>query len=114
MTLRYFPQDGEPLLPKVPAIYVPTQASSDIFGSTPEIMTMEELKLLEEDFERYSSFNSDLTLLFKDRLLIQALLVMRRIFTQANLEHPHWLYLGSFCLCFWISFLFGSTKRGWI
>ena len=59
-------------------------------------MTMEELKLLEEDFERYSSFNSDLTLLFKDRLLIQALLVMRRIFIQSKLRYPHWLYLGSF------------------
>ena len=59
-------------------------------------MTMEELKLLEEDFERNSlSFNSDLQLLFKERLLIQALLVMRRIFTQANLGHPHWLYLES-------------------
>ena len=31
MLLRHFPQDGEPLLPKVPAIYVPTQASSDIY-----------------------------------------------------------------------------------
>jgi ankyrin repeat protein len=86
MTLRYFPQDGEPLLPKVPANCVPTQASSVIFGSATEIMTMEELKLLEEDS----------TSLFKEQLLIQALLVMRRIFTQANLEHPHWLYLESF------------------
>jgi hypothetical protein len=95
MTLRYFPQDGEPLLPKVPAICVPTRASSNIFGSADEIMTMEELKLLEQDFERNSSSNSDLTLLFEERLLIQALLVMRRIFTQANLGHPHWLYLES-------------------
>nr|CAH0106526.1 unnamed protein product [Daphnia galeata] len=94
MALRYFPQDGEPLLPKVPAICVPTRASSVIFGSADEIMTMEELKLLEEDFERNSSSsNSNLALLFKERLLIQALLVMRRIFTQANLGHPHWLYL---------------------
>ena len=54
MTLRYFPQDGEPLLPKVPAICVPTRASSVIFGSAAEIMTMEELKLLEEDFDRNS------------------------------------------------------------
>jgi hypothetical protein len=96
MALRYFPQDGEPLLPKVPAICVPTRASSVIFGSAAEIMTMEELKSLEQDFERNFSSNSDLTLLFKDRLLIQALLVMRRIFTQANLGHPHWLYLESF------------------
>ena len=96
MALRYFPQDGEPLLPKVPAICVPTQASSVIFGSAAEIMTMEELKLLEDDFEHNSSSNSDLPFLFKRRLLIQALLVMRRIFTQANLGHPHWLYLESF------------------
>ena len=54
MTLRYFPQDGEPLLPKVPANCVPTRASSNIFGSAAEIMTMEELKLLEEDFDRNS------------------------------------------------------------
>ena len=95
MTLRYFPQDGEPLLPKVPAICVPTQASSVIFGSAAEIVTMEELKFWEEDFERNSSFNSESTWLFKERFLIQALLVMRRIFTQANLGNPHWLYLES-------------------
>nr|CAH0102793.1 unnamed protein product [Daphnia galeata] len=57
---------------------------------------MEELKSLEEDFERKSSFNCHLPFLFKERIKIQALLVIRRIFTQANLEHPHWLYLESF------------------
>jgi ankyrin repeat protein len=88
MTLRYFPQDGEPLLPKVPAIYVPTRASSIIFGSAAEIMTMEEIKLLEED-----SMNEDYWIPFKEQLLIQALLVMRRIFT--DLGHPHGLYLES-------------------
>ena len=98
MALRYFPQDGEPLLPKVPAICVPTQDSSYIFGSDAEIMTMEELKLLKEDVERNSlSFKrNNLPFLFKRRLLIQALLVMRRIFSQSNLGHPHWLYLESF------------------
>nr|CAH0106535.1 unnamed protein product [Daphnia galeata] len=97
MTLRYFPQDGEPLLPKVPAICVPTRASSVIFGSAAEIMTMEELKLLKEDVERNSSSSkrNSLPLLFKRRFLIQALLVMRRIFIQSNLGHPHWLYLES-------------------
>jgi hypothetical protein len=61
-------------------------------------MTMEELKLLKEDVERNSSSSkrNNLPLLFKERLLIQALLVMQRIFSQSNLGHPHWLYLESF------------------
>jgi hypothetical protein len=92
MTLRYFPQDGESLLPKIPALNVPSAASSVVFGSAVEVMTMEELKLLQEDFERYH-MSLDEQLPFVKQLKIQALLVIRRIFTQVNLGHPHWIYL---------------------
>ncbi len=93
MTLRYFPSDGEPLLPKIPDVSVPTVASSVFFGSAVEVMTMEELDLMEEDLKRdlYRGERLTITKLIQR----QALLVIRRITSQSNNEHPHWLYLVS-------------------
>jgi hypothetical protein len=38
MTLRYFPADGEPLLPKIPGVCVPSVASSVVFGSAVHVL----------------------------------------------------------------------------
>jgi hypothetical protein len=96
MTLRYFPQDGAPLLPKIPAPYVPSEASSFVFGSTVEIMTIEELDILQEDFEHSNlSSDSEVHLSCAMRMKMQAVFVVRRISTQANLGHIYRLYLES-------------------
>jgi hypothetical protein len=93
MTLRYFPSDGEPLLPKIPDVSVPSVASSVVFGSAVEVISMEELDLLEEDLKRDLYRGERLT--SKKLIQRQALLVIRRITSQSNNEHPHWLYLVS-------------------
>jgi hypothetical protein len=85
MKLRYFPSDGEPLLPKTPYEGVTSAASSVVFGSAEEVMTMEELDLLEEDFERNKA-NRDLEVRLRCnvRMQRQCLLVIRRISSQTN------------------------------
>ena len=91
MTLRYFPTYGEPLLPKLPNVHVPTVLSSVIFGSAVEVATIEELDLLQQDFQR--NYLDDRLPCVK-RMVIQALLVSRRISAQEHLGHPlYWLYL---------------------
>jgi ankyrin repeat protein len=97
MTLRFFPTDGEPL-PKTPAVSVVSAASSVAFGSAVEVATMEELDLLQEDFEQhhpvFDNGGDDVSYLLKGiRMNIQALLVTRRISSQADLKQPYWLYL---------------------
>jgi hypothetical protein len=52
MTLRYFPTDDGPLLPKLPNVLAPSVSSSFIFGSAVEVATIEQLDLLQEDFQR--------------------------------------------------------------
>jgi hypothetical protein len=94
MNLRYFSQDGE-LLPKISDEYVPSAASSVVFGSAVEYMTMEELDLLQEDFDRnFVLFNRDFRISFKIR--IQALLQIRRILYQTkHRKHLCWFNLQS-------------------
>jgi hypothetical protein len=90
MTLRHFPTDGGDPLPKLPNFNVPSESSSIIFGSAVEVATIEELHLLEEDFVRNNSgFYWRFGL---KRVLIQALLVIRRISAQEHLGHLQCLY----------------------
>ena len=98
MTLRYFPTDGGSPLPKLPNVLVPSVSSSVIFESAVEVATIEELDLLQEDFERnffWSSGMREMRVPCVKRLVIQALLFIRRISDQEDLEHPNWLYLQS-------------------
>jgi hypothetical protein len=85
--LRFFPADGEPI-PKIPAVWPMSVPSAVVFGSTVEVMTLEELNLFEEN-------RKTLDLNGIKEVLIQALLVIRRYSSQNNLEHPYWLYLHS-------------------
>jgi hypothetical protein len=96
MTLRYFPIYGESLLPKAHAVCVPTESYAVVFGSEVEFTTMEELDLLQEDLERCSSLFTNAALPCVKRMLIQSLLVIRRIFTQANPGQLCWSYLKHF------------------
>ena len=97
MTLCYFPTNGESLLPKGHDVCVPSVSYAVVFGSAVEFTTMEELDLLQKDLERYSSWDANpARLSVKRMLIIQALLVTRRIFTQSNLIHPHRSYLKNF------------------
>jgi hypothetical protein len=90
MTLRCCPEDGQPLLPKIPDISVfSSEASSLIYGSAIEVMSLEELDILQANFENGVQPQG------YERIKIQALLVLRRISTQANLDYPHWLYFKS-------------------
>ena len=91
MTLRHFPQDGGPSIPK--AVCVPSEAFSVVFGSTVEVMTMEELDVLKEDFLNFSLSDRNVKYLIAKRFKIQAFLTIRRIPILANLRHPFWLYL---------------------
>nr|CAH0108920.1 unnamed protein product [Daphnia galeata] len=95
MTLRYFPTDGGDLLLKLPNVLVPSELTSVIFGSAVEVATIEELDLLQKDFERNYFPDADRRLPCVKRMLIQAFLVIRRITTQEHLGHPHWFYLES-------------------
>jgi hypothetical protein len=72
-------------------VHVPSEAFSVVFGSAVEVMSIEELDLLQEDMDSILSLID--YQLFIRRLKIQALLVIRRISVQANLEHLHRLYL---------------------
>ena len=95
MSLRYFPtEDGDDPLPKLPNVHVPSVLSSVFFGSAVEVATREELDLLQQDFER-NYLNVGMQIPCAKRMLIQALLVIRRISAQEDLGHPHWLYLES-------------------
>jgi hypothetical protein len=91
MTLRHFPQDGGPSIPK--AVCVPSEAFSVVFGSTVEVMTMEELDVLKEEFLNFSLSDRNVKYLIAKRFKIQAFLTIRRIPILANLRHPFWLYL---------------------
>ena len=92
ITLRYFPTDGGPLITKVPNVHVRSVLSSVISGSAVEFTTMEELDLLQQDLERnYLDRNTRFPCV--KRVVIQALLVIRRFSDQEHLGHPHWLYL---------------------
>ena len=104
MTLRYCPEDGQPLLPKIPDVSVSSEASSLIYGSATEVMSLEELDILQANFE--NGFQPQ----FRERIKIQGLLVLRRITTQANLEYPHRLYLKR--LSYFADFYFDDLKIG--
>lgn len=96
MTLRYFPTTGESLLPKAHALRVQSVSYATVFGSAVEFTTMEELDLLQEDLERCSSLFTNAGLPCVKRMLIQSLLVTRRIFIQTNPGHLCWPYLKNF------------------
>ncbi|EFX75506.1 hypothetical protein DAPPUDRAFT_323126 [Daphnia pulex] len=49
MDLRY--GVCEPLLPKPPQVYVPSSASGRVFGSTQELMSVEEMTLFPEEYQ---------------------------------------------------------------
>ncbi len=85
--LRYFPADGEPLLPKIPYVPVPSVASSVVFGSAVEVASIEELNLLEEHL-RSNILDSE----YIRGVRRQSLLVSRRISHQANHSYPYQLY----------------------
>ncbi|EFX79961.1 hypothetical protein DAPPUDRAFT_103800 [Daphnia pulex] len=51
MNLRYFPDDGEPPLPKTPYVGVTFVASPMVFGPAVEVMSIEGMNLFEEYFE---------------------------------------------------------------
>ena len=93
MTLRHFPTDGGDLLPKLPNFNVPSESSSFIFGSAVEVATIKKLHLLELKCCRrdcwgfFTRFKPSVK-----RVLIQALLVIRRISAQEHLGHLQWLY----------------------
>jgi hypothetical protein len=92
MTLRYFPADGDPLLPKTPYVGVPSDSSSIVFGSVVEVMSMEGLDLLQQDFERNAfSIHRGVQFSFQKRMKLQALQVIRRICH----GHLSWLYIRS-------------------
>nr|CAH0112565.1 unnamed protein product [Daphnia galeata] len=93
MTLRYFPQDGGDVMPKLPNFNVPSESSSFIFGSAVEVATIEELDLLQEDLKQ-NYLNVQMPIQCLGRMVIQALLVLQRI--SHHLGHPHWLYPQSF------------------
>jgi hypothetical protein len=98
MTLRYSPALGQPLIPKLPAVCVPSVLYSSVFESAVEVATMEEMDLLQEDFARnyLSLLDDDMRLPCVKRMVIQAHLVIRRISSQANyIGNPDWLYLKS-------------------
>ena len=113
MILRSF----QPILLKIPNACVSSASSSVVFESAVELMSEEELKLLQEDFERnYLPLHARQTRLpcFK-RMQIQALLVIRRISSELN-NGPYWLYLKcllKFGECFshdaWGSGVFNSV-----
>jgi hypothetical protein len=100
MTLRYFPTDGGDLIPKLSNFHVPSESSSFIFGSAVEVATIEELDLLQEDFQRTIYWDDKyLHIQFRQcskRMVIQALFVIRRISAPEQIGHPqHWSYLQS-------------------
>jgi hypothetical protein len=109
MTLRYFPQDGELILPKTPAVCVPSEASSVVFGSDVEVITMEEIDFLQEEFENHSLFVYHAQIQCMKRWQIQALLVILRISSQAHHGHLHWLYLE--CLFSFTEFVFARMRE---
>ena len=82
-------------LPKIPATSVLSDASSVVFESANEVMEIEELNLLQEELNRNYRPLDQFGLLhpYNKRMQLQALLVIRRISTQAT--HPNWLYLES-------------------
>ncbi len=93
MTLRHFPTDGGDPLPKLPNFNVPSESSSFIFGSAVEVATIKELHLLQlkccgrDCWGFLTRFKPS-----AKRVLIQALLVTRRISAQEHLGHLQWLY----------------------
>ncbi len=111
MTLRYFPADGEPLLPKTPYVGVPSVASSVVFGSAEEVISMEGLDHLKEHFE-HDFFSSELNvrLTCKKQMQRQALLVIQRVTSQSNSERLSSLYLKSL-LRFGTGFLFENRMN---
>ncbi len=74
MILRYFPAEGEPLLPKAPDVHIQYADSFLVLGSEIEVVSKEELIVFQEDFERYSFsiHPDDLRLFFEKRMKIQA------------------------------------------
>jgi hypothetical protein len=86
---RYFPTDGGDPLPKLPNVHVPSLLSSVIFGSAVEVVTIEELDLLKEDFQRNYLPDVNMQIPCAKRVLIQALLIIRKISSQEHLGHPH-------------------------
>jgi hypothetical protein len=95
MSLRYFPADGEPLLPKIPhSVGVQSTASSVVFGSVAEVMSMKKLNLLEEHVEN-SRANPDLVVRLRCicEVFRQCLLVIRKICSQATHVYLYPCYL---------------------
>lgn len=84
--LRYFPTNGEPPLPKITHMDVPTESSSVIFGfSVEENISREEIDLFPWLLEGDDEYN-----FFISRFKIKAL---RQISSQANPGRPFCLYL---------------------
>jgi hypothetical protein len=102
MSLRLLPANGEPLLPKIPHVEVPTEASVAVFGSFVEVTTMEELDLLQEEIERHFHWLHDdgqewRTL--STAMRGQVLLLVRRISKQNYADGPYALYLRHLQRC---------------
>ena len=90
-------QHGE-FLPKIsPAVCDPSEASTVVYGTAVEVMTLGELDLLQDIYERdHRLWIRNLRFIPSKRLMqIQALLVLRRIVSEAHLDYPHVLYLAS-------------------
>jgi hypothetical protein len=96
MALRYFPNQEESLIPKAQNVCVPSVSYAVFFGSAVKFTAKEELDLLQEDLERYPLLYVNATPTCVKRMQIQALLVIRRFFTQANAGHLCWPYLKIF------------------
>jgi hypothetical protein len=81
---RYHP--GEPLLPKITHVSDTSSSSSLVFGSAAEMLSMEEMNQLHEDYQRncFTTHIYDSRLLFEKEMKLQALLVIRRICGEAN------------------------------
>ncbi len=77
---------GEPLLPKIPHVSDSSSASSLVFGSSAEIMSLEEMNQFHEEYQRhcFTTHIDDSRLLFEKEMKFQALFVIQRICGEAN------------------------------
>jgi hypothetical protein len=89
----FFFYPGEPLLPKTPHVFVPSSASSKVFGSIQELASGAELNTFLEECQRrcVEGDVDEWRLEFENSLKLQSLLVLRRICCAAN-KVP---YIGS-------------------
>ncbi len=100
--LFFFFYPGEPLLPKRPHVFVPSSASSAVFGSTQELASGAELNTFFEEYQR-RCVEGDVDegrLEFEKTLKLQSLLVLRRICCAAN-KVPYICSLSDVAIDLW-------------